>query len=155
MGRHEPLQPSWRAMALHRPFPLSEREMTVFSPIVEALVRPMIQPRRNLSLEQRHSCDWVLLLKRTSAFSTRMAVLSHRTLVPQSLHFALAANDHYRALGQNLDGGTKVLCGWLLHCKRFFGDFSGHFVSTVVCPACLCGGVPLALMNSASKVPIG
>lgn len=28
-------------------------------------------------------------------------------------------------------------------------------VSTVVCPACLRGGVPLALMSSASEVPIG
>lgn len=37
-------------MALHCPFPLSEREMTVFSSIVEAFVRPMIQPRRNLAL---------------------------------------------------------------------------------------------------------
>ena len=37
----------------------------------------------------------------------------------------------------------------------FSGDFCVHFVSTVVCPACSCGGVPLALMNSASEVPIG
>ncbi len=37
-------------MALHRPFPLSEREMTVLSSIVEAFVRPMIQTRRDLSL---------------------------------------------------------------------------------------------------------
>ncbi|MDX1743411.1 MAG: hypothetical protein R3186_07445, partial [Ruegeria sp.] len=43
----------------------------------------------------------------------------------------------------------------LLHCKRFFRDFCGDIVSTVDCPACLCGGIPLALMSSASKVPIG
>ncbi|MFG5379898.1 hypothetical protein, partial [Yoonia sp. R2-816] len=46
-------------------------------------------------------------------------------------------------------------CGWLLHCKRFLAMFAVIFVSTFVCPACLCGGVPLALMNSASEVPIG
>lgn len=48
-----------------------------------------------------------------------------------------------------------VLCGWLLHCKSFLAISAVIFVSTVVCPACLCGGVPLALMNSASEVPIG
>jgi hypothetical protein len=47
------------------------------------------------------------------------------------------------------------LCGWLLHCKSFLAIFAVMSVSTVVCPACLCGGVPLALMNSASEVPIG
>ena len=35
----------------------------------------------------------------------------------------------------------KVLCGWLLHCKRFLVIFAGIFVSTVVCPACLCFGI--------------
>ena len=49
----------------------------------------------------------------------------------------------------------NVFCGWLLHCKRFLAISAFVFVSTVVCPACLCGGVPLALMNSASEVPIG
>ncbi|MBW4986088.1 hypothetical protein KZZ07_26555, partial [Mameliella sp. CS4] len=39
--------------------------------------------------------------------------------------------------------------------QEFSGDFCGVFVSTVVCSACLCGGVPLALMNSASEGPIG
>ena len=47
------------------------------------------------------------------------------------------------------------LCGWLLHCKSFLAIFAVVFVSTVVCPACSCGGVPLALMNSASEVPMG
>ncbi len=35
---------------LHRPFPLSEREVAVLVSIVQALVRPMIQPRRDLTL---------------------------------------------------------------------------------------------------------
>lgn len=35
---------------MHRPFPLSEGEMTVFSSIIEALVRPMIQTRCDLTL---------------------------------------------------------------------------------------------------------
>ncbi|WP_214652786.1 hypothetical protein, partial [Ruegeria lacuscaerulensis] len=39
--------------------------------------------------------------------------------------------------------------------QELFGDVCGYFVSTFVCPACSCGGVPLALMNSASEVPIG
>lgn len=39
--------------------------------------------------------------------------------------------------------------------QAFLGSFTEFFVSTVVCPACLCGGDPLALMNSASEVPIG
>ncbi|MFX0547687.1 hypothetical protein ACEWPL_019470, partial [Roseovarius sp. S1116L3] len=62
-------------------------------------------------------------------------------------------------------GSGKLRCGvgtilewplWVAPAlQEFFGDFCGHFVSTVVCPACLCGGVPLALMNSASEVPIG
>jgi len=52
-------------------------------------------------------------------------------------------------------GWVNVLCGWLLHCKSFLAISAVIFVSTVVCPACLCGGVPLALMNSASEVPIG
>ncbi|MBT8423405.1 MAG: hypothetical protein KJO67_00400, partial [Silicimonas sp.] len=39
--------------------------------------------------------------------------------------------------------------------QEMSSDFAVVFVSTVVCPACLCGGVPLALMNSASEVPIG
>ena len=33
------------------------------------------------------------------------------------------------------------LCGWLLHCKRFLSIFAVIFVSTVVCPACLCFGI--------------
>jgi hypothetical protein len=33
------------------------------------------------------------------------------------------------------------LCGWLLHCKSFLVIFAGIFVSTVVCPACLRGGI--------------
>jgi len=32
-------------------------------------------------------------------------------------------------------------CGWLLHCKRFLSMFAVIFVSTVVCPACLCFGI--------------
>ena len=47
------------------------------------------------------------------------------------------------------------LCGWLLHCKTFFDDFLRRFVSTVVCSACSRGDLPLALMISASEVPIG
>ncbi|TQM90081.1 hypothetical protein BD293_4000 [Roseinatronobacter monicus] len=35
----------------------------------------------------------------------------------------------------------NVLCGWLLHCKRFLSMFAVIFVSTVVCPACLCFGI--------------
>src|SRR6056297_940583 len=35
----------------------------------------------------------------------------------------------------------NVLCGWLLHCKSFLAISAVVFVSTVVCPACLCGGV--------------
>jgi hypothetical protein len=50
---------------------------------------------------------------------------------------------------------ANSVCGWLLHCKSFLAISAVIFVSTVVCPACLCGGVPLALMNSASEVPIG
>jgi hypothetical protein len=34
----------------------------------------------------------------------------------------------------------KVVFGWLLHCKRFLG-VCAYFVSTVVCPACLCFGI--------------
>lgn len=37
-------------MSLHRPFPLSEWEMTVFGTVVQPFMRPMIQARRNLSL---------------------------------------------------------------------------------------------------------
>ncbi len=50
----------------------------------------------------------------------------------------------------------KVLCGWLLHCKRF-SAISERFVSTVVCPACLCSTfkILLALMVSASEDPNG
>ena len=33
------------------------------------------------------------------------------------------------------------LCGWLLHCKRFLAISAVIFVSTVVCPACLCFGI--------------
>ncbi|WP_217352003.1 hypothetical protein, partial [Ruegeria sp. HKCCD8929] len=40
--------------------------------------------------------------------------------------------------------------------QEIFGEFSGFFVSTVVCPACSCSALsPLALMSSASEVPIG
>ena len=35
---------------------------------------------------------------------------------------------------------SNVVCGWLLHCKRFLG-VCAYFVSTVVCPACLCFGI--------------
>lgn len=35
----------------------------------------------------------------------------------------------------------NVVCGWLLHCKSFLVAFAVLFVSTVVCPACLRGGV--------------
>ena len=33
------------------------------------------------------------------------------------------------------------ICGWLLHCKCFLVIFAVIFVSTVVCPACLCFGI--------------
>jgi hypothetical protein len=33
------------------------------------------------------------------------------------------------------------ICGWLLHCKSFLVILAGIFVSTVVCPACLRGGI--------------
>ncbi len=39
--------------------------------------------------------------------------------------------------------------------RVFSRFFAVVFVSTVVCLACLCGGVPLAMMNSASEVSIG
>ena len=54
--------------------------------------------------------------------------------------------------------------------QEFFSDFRGRFVSTVVCPACLCFGIASTgppsrdiasqcpagqWMNSASEVPIG
>ena len=58
-------------------------------------------------------------------------------------------------LHRGVGSPTNAVCGWLLHCKRFLAISAVIFVSTVVCPACLCGGVPLALMNSASEVPIG
>ena len=51
-------------------------------------------------------------------------------------------------------GRFKVVCGWPLHCKRF-SAISQRFVSTVVCPTCSRGDLPLALMISASEVPIG
>lgn len=38
------------------------------------------------------------------------------------------------------DGQAIVLCGWLLHRQRFF--VLRLSVSTVVPPACLCGGCP-------------
>ncbi|MFC6252748.1 hypothetical protein ACFP4H_22610, partial [Pseudophaeobacter arcticus] len=41
------------------------------------------------------------------------------------------------ALGSLANG----FCGWLLHCKRFLSVFAVIFVSTVVCPACLCFGI--------------
>ena len=41
------------------------------------------------------------------------------------------------SLGQSLNG----VCGWLLHCKRFLAISAVIFVSTVVCPACLCFGI--------------
>ena len=47
MGGYEPLQTSWRSVSWHRPFSLSEWEGAVFSSIVEALVRPTIQARRD------------------------------------------------------------------------------------------------------------
>ena len=33
------------------------------------------------------------------------------------------------------------ICGWLLHCKCFLVTSAVIFVSTFVCPACLCGGI--------------
>ncbi|MEO9778928.1 MAG: hypothetical protein ABJH07_00790, partial [Sedimentitalea sp.] len=41
------------------------------------------------------------------------------------------------ALGRQL----KIFCGWLLHCKCFLVICAVIFVSTVVCPACLCFGI--------------
>lgn len=60
-----------------------------------------------------------------------------------------------RAALQRHQAIANGICGWLLHCKSFLAISAVDFVSTVVCPACSCGGVPLALMNSASEVPIG
>lgn len=36
---------------------------------------------------------------------------------------------------------TDDLCGWLLHCKCFLVILAVIFVSTFVCPACLCFGI--------------
>ena len=52
-------------------------------------------------------------------------------------------------VGPSMEG----MCGWLLHCKRFF-------VIATVCQYSRVFGLfawqlPLALMSSASKVPIG
>lgn len=47
----------------------------------------------------------------------------------------------WRAALQYLQTGRNDICGWLLHCKNFLVMFAGIFVSTVVCPACLRGGI--------------
>lgn len=50
----------------------------------------------------------------------------------------------------------KVICGWLLHCKIFLAISA--IISSVpssVRPVCVAALSPLALMSSASEVPIG
>jgi hypothetical protein len=50
----------------------------------------------------------------------------------------------------------NVVCGWLLHCKRFSAILrSCSSVQSCVRPVCVAALSPLALMSSASEVPIG
>src|SRR4029077_3728113 len=45
----EPLQASRRSKALHRPFASSQRQVRVLGPVVEALVRAMLDPGHDLA----------------------------------------------------------------------------------------------------------
>lgn len=76
---------------------------------------------------------------------------------PESLRTSMVDPDYGEAMVRilSLRLACNDLCGWLLHCKTFFGGFSGVFVSNIVCPTCFRGGLPLALMVSTSEVPIG
>ena len=48
---------------------------------------------------------------------------------------------------------AKDLCGWPLHCKRFLWFSDDLSVQSCVRPVYV--ALPLAMMSSASKVPIG
>ncbi len=58
-------------------------------------------------------------------------------LKSQKLEGDVAADQVVHLFG-NRQVVLNVLCGWLLHCKRFLR--LRWFVSTVVCPACFRGG---------------
>ena len=45
------------------------------------------------------------------------------------------------SMGASVCYSLNDLCGWLPHCKRFLAISAVIFVSTVVCPACLCFGI--------------
>ena len=61
-----------------------------------------------------------------------------------------------RRLSQPARAGNRtsgnVLCGWLPRCKEFVRVLA-RWSGAVLCPACLRGHEPLALMVSADEVP--
>ena len=74
----------------------------------------------------------------------------HKRTKPSDFFNTIGSLQSFAALCLN------VLCGWLLHCKSFLAIFA--VVSSVlssVRPVYVLALPPLALMNSASEVPIG
>jgi len=94
--------------------------------------------------------------------SDNCAWCSERQEGPQTVNLT---NPRVRACGESRQCGLRpqhlklvvnVFCGWLLHCKSFLAIFA--VVSSVlssVRPVFVLALPPLALMNSASEVPIG
>ena len=48
----ETLQRTWRAEPMHHPLPFSQRQVRVFSAVVQALVRSMLDRRHDLTMRR-------------------------------------------------------------------------------------------------------
>ncbi len=125
-----------------RPLRLGRHHL--LAPVVEVSSRPLVQ-----------EIEVAMLRLQKSGLRRKFTLRPHFSRLKQLQRCVRSECQQSRLRMQHRRPMSKVVCGWLLHCKSFLAISAVAFVSTVVCPACLCGGVPLALMNSASEVPIG
>ncbi len=93
------------------------------------IVRSKADKRSN-----HHTYNWIELAKAGQLFPHFVGSTKHKFRACSECLFRRAAPQHQLPC-------FKVVCGWLLHCKSFLAISAVVFVSTVVCPACLRGGV--------------
>jgi len=122
---------------LGRPSWPDSRSASWEPPLKIGSLRPVNRHRILGVLSQPTSPKW------SGALAPFLAVIDNCSMAYCDAGWSRSYPPHplWRGRAAETNQESNGVCGWLPHCKRFLAISAVIFVSTVVCPACLCFGI--------------